>query len=119
MAKNYIQEGSTLTLTAPSGGVTSGEGYVIEGLFVVALGTADAGAEFEGKVVGVFELTKAAAESGKDFAAGERVFWDNTEKRVDKTNAAFFPIGVATKAATSTATSIHVRLDGIATAVVG
>lgn len=119
MASNYIQEGETLDLIAPSGGVVSGDGYVIGGIFVVALNTAAQTLAFRGKRTGVFELDKATGESGKDFAAGETVFWDNTNKVGDKTNAAFYPIGVAVEAAASTAGKIKVLLSGIPTAVVG
>ena len=118
MATNFIQPGDTITLTAPAGGVVSGNGYVIGSLFVVALTTAAAGAQFEGRTTGVWELPKADAASGKDFAAGETVFW-STAHKADKTAATSRPIGVATAAAASTATHITVRLDGIATAVVG
>lgn len=120
MASNYIQEGDTLDLIAPSGGVVAGKGYVINGIFVIALGTAAQTLPFRGKRTGVFSLVKATHATDKAFAAGETVFWDNgANKRVDKTNAAFFPIGVAVEDAASTAGTVKVLLSGIPTAVVG
>ncbi|MCV6900860.1 DUF2190 family protein, partial [Escherichia coli] len=77
MAANYVQSDTVLTLVAPAGGVVSGLGYVIGSHFVVALVTAAAGATFTGMTEGLFRMTKAAAGSGKDFAAGEAIFWDN------------------------------------------
>lgn len=119
MATNYKQPGHVLTLTAPSGGVVSGQGYIIGGIFVVALHDADETDPFEGQRVGVFTLAKNADESGKDFAEGEAVFWDDTEKRLDKTDAAFYPVGYVARAADSTAETCELVLAGIPTEVVG
>lgn len=108
MASNFLQDGEQLTLIAPAGGVTSGVGYMIGGLFVVALTTAAAGASFVGKTRGVFSLPKNSAGSGKAFTAGETVFWDNTNKRFDKTGSGFFAVGIAAEDAATTGTTAKV-----------
>lgn len=59
MAKNYIQDGKVLTLTAPAGGVTSGGIYAIGTLVVVAVADAAAGADFAGCPSGVWRLPAA------------------------------------------------------------
>ncbi len=118
MAKNYKQQGETLTLTAPAGGVVSGQGYMIGALFVVALSTAAAGATFAGMTQGVFSLAKNTHASSKAFAEGEIVYWDNANKRFDKTGTGFFPVGVAAVAAASTAAVCDVRLNGTAATAV-
>lgn len=119
MARNFVQEGDTLTLIAPSGGVTAGVGYVIGSLFVVALTSAAEGARFDAATEGVFTMTKAAAGSGKAFTAGEAIFWDNgSNKRWDKTSTGFFQIGVAVEAADSTATTVKVQINRRALAAV-
>ena len=111
MARNFVKEGDTLTLIAPSGGVTAGLGYIIGSLFVVALTSAAQGASFDGATEGVFEMTKNTGASGKDFSAGEAIFWDNgSNKRWDKTSAGFFQIGVAVEAAASTASTVKVAI---------
>lgn len=113
MAKNFIQPGDVLALTAPAGGVVSGGGYVIGALFVVALVSAAAGEAFQGKTCGVFELPKAAADA---IAQGAAVYFDNTAKTVTDTSATgLFKIGVATAAAAGADASVSVRLDGVAT----
>lgn len=114
MATNFKQDGEVLNLIAPSGGVVSGQGYMIGALFVVALTTAAHNAAFQGKATGVFTMVKLAAGSAKAFAAGEIVFWDNVNKRFDKTGAGLFPVGVATAAALTTADRCDVRLNGVA-----
>jgi predicted RecA/RadA family phage recombinase len=107
--KNYVQPGNTLPLTAPSGGVTGGVGYVIGAIFAVAHDAAAQGAEFQGATVGVFALAKSGSLT---FTQGEAVFWDNTAKAVKKTATGYFKIGTAIAAVGSSATTINVRLNG-------
>lgn len=112
MAANFVQEGDTLTLIAPSGGVVSGVGYVIGSLFVVALVSAAAGQPFACATEGVFTMPKATHASTKAFTAGEAIFWDNgSNKRWDKTATGFFQVGVAVEAAASTATTVPVQIN--------
>ncbi len=119
MASNYVLEGDTLTLIAPSGGVVAGTGYVIGSLFVVALVTASAGATFAGMTEGVFRMNKNTHASTKAFTAGEAIFWDNgTDKRWDKTGSGFFQVGVAVAAAASTDTTVLVEINRRALAAV-
>ena len=60
MAKNYVQDGDALTLTAPAGGVVSGNPYTIGAIACVALVTAAAGGPFAAKASGVFNLPCAS-----------------------------------------------------------
>lgn len=60
MAKNYIQDGNVLTLTAPAGGVTSGGLYAIGALVVVSLHDAAEGEPFAGKPNGVWSVPATA-----------------------------------------------------------
>lgn len=59
MAKNYIQDGNVLTLTAPAGGVVSGGIVAIGALVVVAVADAAAGSDFAGHTSGVWRLPAA------------------------------------------------------------
>lgn len=56
MAKNFVQDGDVLPLTAPAGGVVSGAPYTIGTLAVVALVSAAEGEQFSAKATGVFDL---------------------------------------------------------------
>jgi predicted RecA/RadA family phage recombinase len=58
--KNYIQEGKALTLTAPSGGVSSGQTLQVGVIPVVAAGDAAVGEPFVGLTCGVFNVPTAA-----------------------------------------------------------
>ena len=71
MAKNYVSDGSVLTLTAPTGGVVSGTPVKIGALVVVPLVSAVEGAKFTGKTDGVWLLP---ADTG--LTAGALVKWD-------------------------------------------
>lgn len=119
MATNYASAGEVLELTAPSGGVVSGVGYLVGSAFVIALGSAAQTEKFRGQRVGKFRLPKATHATDKAFAEGEQVFWDPAEKRLDKTGATHIPVGYVESAAASTAATCEVVLTGEATAVVG
>jgi len=115
MAKNFRKMGDTITLTAPSGGVTAGLLYVIGTLPVVALNTAAQGAKFEARVNGEWTLPKVGSQA---WTEGQKVQWDAGNARCSNaTTGGFFPIGVATVAVGSGAgeTSGVVRLNGTAT----
>src|SRR4051812_24010680 len=75
--KNYIQEGDTLTVTAPYA-LTSGDGCLVGGIFGVASGTYLINAtDAEIKTKGVFSLTKVSTEV---WAVGDAIYWDNSAK---------------------------------------
>lgn len=83
--RTYLHEGDKLTLTAPSGGVTAGVGYVIgANTFVVAEGTAAAGAKFVGIHTGVVRLLKSTSDAATE---GADAYWDNTAKLVRAASA--------------------------------
>lgn len=113
--KNFVQVGDTVDLTAPSGGVTGGVGYVIGGnTFVVAESTVAEGLTFQGRRTGVIRLPKA---TGNAITEGAAVWWDNSAKNVrHATGTGRFPIGMAVAAAASADTEVLVVLTGAATA---
>lgn len=108
--KNFIQRGDMITVTAPTGGVTSGQGVLVGNLFGVAATTTAEGESVELATVGVYELPKLAS------AVIARVAWDDTAKQVVLPGTGMVPIGIATLAAGNGVTTVRVRLDGIATA---
>lgn len=118
MATNYIQEGETVTVAAPSGGVTSGLGYKIGGLFGVATTTQDAGVDVELATEGVWELVKVGSQA---WSVGDVVYWDDGNDRCTKTASGNYEIGIAVEAVGSGAgaTKGKVRLNGVARAAVG
>lgn len=108
MAGNYIQEGDTLTLTAPAGGVVNESGYKIGSLFVVALVTAAEGASFAAAVEGVFTLPKTSAQA---WTEGQPIYWDNTNHRADSDSTVGMLIGAAESVASNPSATGNVRLN--------
>jgi predicted RecA/RadA family phage recombinase len=108
MAQNKVQKGDKLTLIAPSGGVVSEMGYIINGLFVVAETSAAEGEEFVGNTTDVWTLPKA---TGVAFAQGAATYWDvaDQELNTDATNPC---VGHASVAAGEAATTVDTRLVG-------
>ena len=107
--KNYVQPGNTITLTAPYA-VTSGDGLLVGSIFGVAAGTAAVGEAVEAALTGVYDLKKVASQA---WAAGDKVYWDNTAKEATKTTTSNTLIGVAVVAVAGGASDIigRVRLN--------
>lgn len=76
MAKNKIQEGKVLALTAPSGGVVSGNPYKIGQLSVIALETVAETLPFSAAVAGVFQVPKES----ETVAEGDSLFLKSNGK---------------------------------------
>ena len=91
----------------PTGGVTSGVGVLIGQLFGVALQTAAEGESFELGVEGVFTLAKTSA---LQIDIGDALYWDDTNKVVNKTSAAQKEVGYAVSAAANPSATVDVLL---------
>jgi len=110
MAKNYIQPGRVVTLTAPYQR-NSGEGALVGAIFGVAMQTVANGVAGEFALRGVFDLAKASGA----ITQGALVYWDNTNKNVTTTSTSNTRIGFALVAAASGDATVRVCLNGIAT----
>ena len=106
--KNFVQEGKSLTLTAPYV-LTSGQGALIGSLFGVANGAAANGAEVVLSLSGVFDLPKVSTDV---LAVGATVYWNDTSKLVTVTSSGNTKIGVAVLAAANPSGIARVRLNG-------
>ena len=98
MATNFLADDGRVTVTAPSGGLTGGAGYLISGLFGVVLLTAASGVATTLSVQGAHRLAKSTATS-ITFAVGDNVFWDTTNG-VATTTTTLSRVGKALAAAT-------------------
>jgi predicted RecA/RadA family phage recombinase len=106
--KNFIQNGRTISLTAPYA-VLSGGGLLVGSIFGVASFNAAISETVEAQLEGVFELPKTSALA---IAIGERLYWDNTARVVNKTVAGNTLIGVAVSTAADPSPTVLVRLNG-------
>ncbi|PZU85013.1 MAG: hypothetical protein DI528_12980 [Shinella sp.] len=103
--KNYIKPGHTIDLTAPSGGLSSGQAKMFGALFGVATKAALEGEKVAVALEGVFSLPKAA---GTSLAEGAAAYW--TGAAITATASGNTLVGHATSPAASDATSIEVRI---------
>jgi predicted RecA/RadA family phage recombinase len=108
--KTYIQPSRTLTVTAPAGGVVSGQGVLIGTLFGIAHYDAVEAAEAEILTGGVVEIGKTSA---LQIDVGDRLFWDATNKVVNKTATAQICVGVAVSAAANPSGTVRMKLGAV------
>jgi len=108
--KNFVQPGSTITLTAPYA-VTSGDGLLVVSVFGVAAGIAALGEAVEAALVGVYDLKKVASQA---WVAGDKIYWVFTARQTTETLTANTLIGVATESVAGGVTELigRVRLNG-------
>ncbi len=110
MAGNYVQAGKVVALVAPYA-VASGAGAQVGSIFGVALSDVANAAEGEFQTKGVFELEKTSAQA---WTQGQKIYWDNTNKRCDSDGTVGILIGVALSIAANPSSTGIVRLNGVA-----
>lgn len=107
--KNYVQEGCTLTLTAPYAR-SSGEGAQVgTALFGVAVADVASGAEGGFQTKGVFDMAKVSAQA---WTVGDKIYWDNTAKLCTTVSTSNLLVGMAVAAAANPSSTGRVKLTG-------
>jgi predicted RecA/RadA family phage recombinase len=105
--KTFVQKGETLTL-APSADVAVGIGFLFgAALFGVAVRAATNGVASEFQVEGVVTIGKTSALA---ISVGDRLYWDPTNKVVNKTATAQQQVGVATEAAANPSATVKMKI---------
>lgn len=105
--KTYVQNGEVLQLT-PAADVASGVGYLFgAALFGVATGTVASGAAGSFITEGVVTIGKTSALA---ISVGDRLFWDATNKVVNKTATAQQCVGIAVEAAANPSATVKMKL---------
>jgi predicted RecA/RadA family phage recombinase len=104
---NYVQEGDILTLT-PAAAVSAGVGHLFgAGVFGVAINDVAINTPGAFLTEGVVTLAKTSALA---ISVGDRVFWDATNKVVNKTTTAQQCVGVAVEAAANPSSTVKIKL---------
>lgn len=103
--KNFVQPADIVDLTAPAGGIISGQAHLFGSLFGVATTSAEEGAKVAVSLEGVFQLPKA---TGASLAEGVKVYWTGTE--ISGTDAGEPSIGHVIAAASTDAPTVTVRI---------
>lgn len=109
--QSYKQPGDVLMLTMPYARATSGLGVKVGAIFGVtqdAIGNGSAGPV---KVTGVHALTKVGSQA---WSVGDRIFWDDSNKRLTSVATDGMFVGVCTTAVGSGAgeTTGEIKLCG-------
>lgn len=105
--KNFIQDGKTLTLT-PAAAVASGTGYLF-GAFLFGVATGDVVISTPGEFAteGVIDIAKTSALA---ISVGDALYWDATNKVVNKTATAQQRVGIAVAAAANPSATVLMKL---------
>lgn len=106
--KNFVQIGDVLTLD-PGATVATGTGFLFgAALFGVAAVDAVAGTKSAFVCEGVVDVAKTA---GLAVAVGDRLFWDATNKVVNKTLTAQQQVGICIQTAATTDATVRMLLE--------
>lgn len=108
---NYIGPGQSVTVVMPYA-ATAGVGVLKGGLFGVAVNTYASGATGQLITQGVFTGLVKASGAGEDWAVGDRLYWNDSNKNLTKTSTGNYAVGVALAAvgtAVTTAGEVLVR----------
>lgn len=106
--KNYVQEGDTLTLTAPYAR-SAGEAAKIGAIIGIACNDVANATEGEFAVTGVYDVAKVSAQA---WAVGDKIYWDDTAKNFTTVTTSNTLAGVATAAAVNPSATGRLRLNG-------
>lgn len=105
--KNFVQIGDTLDLD-PGATVASGTGALFgAALFGVAVVDAVSGTPSSFQVRGVVDIAKTSALA---IAVGDRLFWDATNKVVNKTTTAQQQVGIAVAVAANPSATVKMLM---------
>jgi predicted RecA/RadA family phage recombinase len=115
MAKNFIQDGRYLEVTAPAG-LSSGDFVKVGSVFGFAQNDALSGAAVQIDTAGVHSIACASAAV---IAVGDPLYWDVADGEVNKTASGNWYVGVAASAAGNGVTSVDIRLNGSMPAAAG
>jgi predicted RecA/RadA family phage recombinase len=105
--RNFVQPGETLEVTAPTGGVSSGDVVVIGALVGVAAADAAEGAPVNVQTCGVFDVPKTSAQA---WAVGDRIYWNASTSKAENLPAAGLFMGLAVAAAANPSATGRVSL---------
>jgi predicted RecA/RadA family phage recombinase len=110
--KNFIQPGDVVIVTAPTGGVPSGDGIVIGNLFGICATDADQAEEVELSLTGVLG-------QWPDGRAREGLVEHHGCQGQERYGCRALPDGTAVKAAGTSDTTVRVPFDGVAVVAAG
>lgn len=108
MTTAYVQDGKFLTLT-PAAAVNAGVGY-LHGAALFGVAVENVAISTPGAFIcqGVVTIGKTSALA---ISVGDRLFWDSTNKVVNKTSAAQQQVGIAVEAAVNPSSTVKMLIS--------
>jgi len=107
--KNFIQPGDVIEVTAPTA-LSSGDGFIVGSLFLVAQGDAGSGDQLNGGVEGVYEVAKLSTDA---MSVGDKVNWDDTAKELKLAAGDLDGVATVVSAAIASTTVVKVKLTQV------
>jgi len=107
---NWVSCGDAINVTAATGGVTAGDVHIGTDIAGVYLDSATGGATVQVALSGVYAVSKVTATGGADFTQLDKVYAVATGGSNEAKNAGTIPLGHSVAAATTTGTTVTVRL---------
>ena len=108
--KNFIQQGDTLDLIAPTGGVVSGVAVLIGSILAIPVATKAQTETFAGVVEGVVDLPKLSANV---MAVGDKVNWNDTNGELQLATTDLDNVATVIVAAGNGVTTVRVKLTPV------
>lgn len=109
--KNFKHDGEIVELTAPAGGVVSGQAYLFgTSLLVVAQASVAAGETFAGLRKGAVTLPKLTTDV---MAVGNKVNWNDTNEELQNATSDLDNCATIVKAAGNGDTEVEVALTPV------
>ena len=108
MAKNYIQEGEILTVTAGATAIVSGAVVLIGKRVGIALADIPALGAGSASVTGVWAVTKLGADA---VAQGDLLYWDAANSRLTTTAAGNTLAGFAATPAGAGVGTVNIKIN--------
>ena len=107
MASNFVAEGDHLDYTAAAA-TALGAVVLMNDTIGISLKTLAVGESGALRITGVFEVAKLSTDN---IAQGQKVYWDNTNKRMTLTASGNTAAGRAYAAAGAATTTVKVKIN--------
>jgi len=110
VSNNFVQPGATVTVAAPYDR-SSGEAALVGSFFGVVANDVLSGEDCELTLEGVFrDMAKTSAQA---WTVGLKLYWDNSNKRLDSDSTVGMFVGVAAEVADNPSSTGVIRLNGV------
>lgn len=107
MAQNHIQRGKTIDTVAPTGGLVSGQAFLMGTILGVALGDAAETEPVRAAVGDVWELPKTLANTP---SVGQNLYWNSTTNELTTAATGNTLVGKCWEDAGATDATVKIRL---------